>query len=43
MVTHGATQVPHVLVKWSEMPNDLAAWEDQDVLKQLFSVAPAWG
>jgi hypothetical protein len=41
LVTRGDNQVSQVLIKWSELPNDLATWEDHEVLKQSFSTAPA--
>jgi hypothetical protein len=43
MVDRGSSQVMQVLVQWSEMPEDLATWDDQDALKQLLPEAPAWG
>jgi hypothetical protein len=35
-MTHGDHQVVQVLIKWSELPEDLATWEDYEVLKQSF-------
>jgi hypothetical protein len=43
MVNRGANQVAQVLIKWSELPEDLATWEDYEALKQSFLEAPAWG
>jgi hypothetical protein len=43
MVDRGSSQVKQVLVQWLEMSADLATWEDQDALKQLFLAAPASG
>lgn len=33
----------HILVHWSEWPEHLAAWEDEQALKLTFPAAPAWG
>jgi hypothetical protein len=43
MVTRGTNQVAQVHVKWSELPDDLATWEDYTALKQAFPRAPTWG
>jgi hypothetical protein len=32
-----------VLVRWSELPEELATWEDLEALKSNFPAAPAWG
>jgi hypothetical protein len=42
-VSHGANQITQVQVKWYELPNDLATWEDYVALKQMFPNAPGWG
>jgi hypothetical protein len=42
-ITKGNRLVQQVLVEWSELPHDLATWEDRDTLQQCFSFAPAWG
>lgn len=36
---HQATQA---LIRWSELPFELATWEDLDALRQQFPAAPAW-
>jgi hypothetical protein len=44
MVTRGATQVAQVKVSWTELPHDLATWEDYTMLKQAFPrVLACWG
>jgi hypothetical protein len=43
MVDRGDHQVAQVLVQWSQLPPDLASWEDYHSLKQLFPAVPAWG
>jgi len=30
-------------VQWSNLPTELATWEDQDNLRQCYPFAPAWG
>jgi hypothetical protein len=30
-------------VQWSEWPEHLATWEDEQALKLMFPAAPAWG
>jgi hypothetical protein len=32
-----------VLIRWSELPNELASWEDYEALKQKFPSVYAWG
>jgi hypothetical protein len=39
----GTTQVTQVRAKWSELPAELATWEDYKALKQTFPHALAWG
>jgi hypothetical protein len=45
--TRGITKcnrlVQQVLMVWSELPRNLATWEDRDALQQHFPFAPAWG
>jgi hypothetical protein len=36
LITRGANQVAQVRVRWSELPDDLATWEDYVALKQAF-------
>jgi hypothetical protein len=43
LVTQGTNEVAQVRVRWSELPEDLATWEDYTALKQAFLQAPAWG
>jgi hypothetical protein len=43
MVSKGADQVSQVLVQLSELPPELATWEDHDALRQLFPGTLAWG
>jgi hypothetical protein len=35
--------IPQVLIRWTEWHPSMAPWEDEVVLKQPFSFAPAWG
>ncbi|XP_024314628.1 uncharacterized protein LOC112270762 [Brachypodium distachyon] len=42
-IQRGAASVQQVQVKWSELPPDLATWEDQAELRRRFPAAPAWG
>jgi hypothetical protein len=39
----GSKVISQVLVKWSEWPESLATWEDEEAIKQAFSYALAWG
>jgi hypothetical protein len=39
----GTRSIPQLLIKWSDLPADLATWEDAIAIKQKFPVAPAWG
>jgi hypothetical protein len=32
-----------ILVQWSEWPEHLTTWEDEQALKLTFPAAPAWG
>jgi hypothetical protein len=43
MVTRGNTPIPQVLIQWSQLPEQLLTWEDQQALQQFFPDAPAWG
>lgn len=43
MIPRGDKLIAQVLVKWSHSPASMATWEDQEVLKQQFPRAPAWG
>lgn len=42
MITHGTNVVLQVLVQLSNVPVDLAAWEDEVALKQRFPRASTW-
>jgi hypothetical protein len=42
LVDHGGAQVSQVLIQWSQLPAELATWEDLEALKQLFPSTPAW-
>jgi hypothetical protein len=35
--------VVQVPIQWSQLPAELATWEDQEVLLQLFPSTPSWG
>jgi hypothetical protein len=39
----GSSIVQQVLVKWNNLPADLATWEDYEALRQEFPRATAWG
>lgn len=39
----GHRAVAQVLVQWSQEPEELATWEDLELLRQRFPLAPAWG
>ena len=39
----GSSAVSQVLVQWTGLTEDLATWEDAEVLRQHFPAAPAWG
>jgi hypothetical protein len=41
MVPRGSSQVSQVLIRRSELPNELVTWEDAEPLKQKFPLA--WG
>ena len=34
---------PHVLIKWSDLPADLATWEDPIKLQQRYPTTLPWG
>ena len=40
---HNNTVIDQILVQWSMWPAHLATWEDEQALKLIFPVAPAWG
>lgn len=39
----GTTSVVQGLIKWSQLPESLATWEELDFLRQQFPCAPVWG
>lgn len=43
LVPRGDKLIAQVLIKWRCSPESMATWEDQELLKQTFSRAPAWG
>jgi hypothetical protein len=43
MVQGGNAQVAQVLFRWSEVPDDMASWEDSTALRQPSPLTPAWG
>ena len=43
MVRKGSSTVSQVLIQWSDVPVELATWEDTEALRQRFPAAPAWG
>ncbi|WVZ91209.1 hypothetical protein U9M48_037412 [Paspalum notatum var. saurae] len=42
VITRGDDVITQGLVRWSDMPDDLATWEDLEPLQQRFPHAPAW-
>jgi hypothetical protein len=42
LVHRGHNQVQQVLVKWKNLPSELATWEDFEALQQEFPRATAW-
>ena len=43
LVKKGNTTIPQVLIKWSNLPEASATWEDYNVLRARFPAAAAWG
>jgi hypothetical protein len=43
LVERGGEFIRQVKVTWSDMPVELATWEDADALRARFPAAPAWG
>jgi hypothetical protein len=43
LVSRGTDQVQQVLVKWNNLPSELATWEDYEALRQEFTRSTAWG
>ena len=43
MVKKGNAAITQVRVKWTQLPEDAATWEDWDVLKVRFPAVLAWG
>jgi hypothetical protein len=43
LVKKGNKSYLQVLIKWSTMKEDMATWEDYEVLRQRFPDAAAWG
>jgi hypothetical protein len=43
LVKKGNKAVPQVLIRWSNIPQESATWEDYYVLRQKFPDAGAWG
>ena len=39
----GTHSVKKLLIKWSDLDEELATWEDVDAIMQRFLGAPAWG
>jgi hypothetical protein len=39
----GNAVVTQILIKWTSLPNDLATWEDYEVVKHRYPTAAAWG
>jgi hypothetical protein len=39
----GSKVISQVLVKWSDWPESLATWENEEAIKQVFPYALAWG
>lgn len=43
LVKKGNSVVPQVLISWQGLPPSSATWEDYNVVKTRFPMAPAWG
>ena len=43
MIRRGSSSLVQVLLRWSDSSDELATWEDKEMLKQMFPRAPAWG
>lgn len=43
LVKKGNTAITQVLIKWSQLPEDAATWEDWEVLATRFPAVLAWG
>jgi hypothetical protein len=43
LVRRGESVTSQVLIKWNGMSKELATWENEEVLRQQFPAAPAWG
>jgi hypothetical protein len=41
-VRTGNEAAPQILVKWGNLPDDAAIWEDYYVLQRRFPLAPIW-
>jgi hypothetical protein len=39
----GHRSMKQLLIKWSDLDEDLVTWEDADAIVQRFPAAPAWG
>jgi hypothetical protein len=42
LVRKGNEAAPQILVKWGNLPDDAATWEDYYVLQRRFPLAPIW-
>jgi hypothetical protein len=38
----GNSIITQLLIKWTQLPQEMATWEDHNVLKQRYSEAPIW-
>jgi hypothetical protein len=43
MVKKGNAALPQMLIKWKNLPEDAATWEDWNTLKSRFPEVLAWG
>jgi hypothetical protein len=43
LVKKGNVAIPQVLIKWTDIPQAPATWEDYHVLRKCFLEAVAWG
>jgi hypothetical protein len=43
MHQRGHRSVQQLLIKWSDLDDELATWEDAKAIKERFPAAPAWG
>jgi hypothetical protein len=43
LMKKGNAALPQVLIKWTNLPEDTATWEDWETLKARFPIVSSWG